>query len=111
MAFNDPLFFELSEDHLKLLSNFYITWQDSYNGAPEVNPKRPYGDSMILNSICEILGWETEEEYLEEDEDLMDEAFAIHKEMETVLQILVDNATIGISPGKYKGEWNWKKIE
>lgn len=114
MAWNDPKFFDLTEDHMKLLERFYVTWNDNlYEGAPEINPKRPYGNSMPMNDVCEILGWETEEEYLTEDDELMEKATKIHREMAIVLQILVDNSRIGISPGKYIGEWNgqnWKRL-
>jgi hypothetical protein len=54
---------------------------------------------MLTESICEILGWSY-------DEDAKCEK--IHREMQTVMQIALDNVKTGILPGKYIGQWNGK---
>jgi hypothetical protein len=41
--------------HLKLLSNAYVGWQDCESGAPEINPKRPYGNSFVAGDVARIL--------------------------------------------------------
>jgi hypothetical protein len=69
--------FQVTEDHLKLLRNMYVRWQECENGAPAINCKRPYGNSDVESDVCRIL-----ERYLSDEE-----AFKIHKETETVLQI------------------------
>ena len=45
-----------------------VQWRDCEYGAPEINPKRPYGNSSVELDICEILGWK----YDSENEDLID---------------------------------------
>lgn len=94
--------FIVKEEHLKLLKRMYITYDDYVEfGAPEVNPKRPYGNGDVHNDISEIIGLEPE---LEKD-DWGDGGFTdaqidymekVHKEMKTVLQILVRNLNIEI---------------
>lgn len=85
----------VTNDHLKLLQNFCIDWNNIEFGAPSIDPKRPYGNSNVYYDICNILGWEYNEE-----EDLSDELYAkcnkIHSEMEFVLQILCQNLSIKI---------------
>jgi hypothetical protein len=39
--------FKLTDEHLKLLRRFNVGWQDSESGAPEIDPKRPYGNSAV----------------------------------------------------------------
>ncbi len=50
--------FTVTDDHLTLLQHMYIGWQDCEYGAPEVDPKRPYGNSGVATDIAEILEWE-----------------------------------------------------
>ena len=101
--------FTVTEDHIKLLRRTYISYDDwTEFGAPCVNPKRPYGNSMPINDIAEILEWEPaldEDELGSKYDDVFDEyhdrGMKLHKEMETVLQILVRNPE-GIEPGEYR---------
>lgn len=81
--------FEIKKEHLILLKKMYVGWQDCEYGAPEIDPKRPYGNSGVEHDICEILGKikvdaNGEEQYLTKD---LKYAGKIHKEMENVLQI------------------------
>lgn len=93
--------FTVTHDHLKLLRMMYVGWQDCEYGAPEINPKRPYGNSDVEGDIAEILGWAYEEdEYYGLPEDLRGEARDLHRQMQTVLQILLCN--LHIYPGKYE---------
>ena len=73
--------FTVTEDHLKLLSHFWVGWCDDEYGAPEIDPKRPYGNSDVPKDIAKILGWEGEFEYDDP------RARAIHQETMTALQI------------------------
>lgn len=52
--------FVLKKEHIKLLKRAYISWNHCEYGAPEINPKRPYGNSNVEEDIAEILGWELE---------------------------------------------------
>jgi hypothetical protein len=69
--------FTVTGDHLKLARRMYVGWLDDEYGAPEINPKRPYGNSDVPSDIADILGRDMSD----------DDAYAIHREMETVLQI------------------------
>lgn len=81
-----PTTFTVTNDHLTLLRNAYLGWCDDEYGAPDIDPKRPYGNSDVAYDIARHLGWE-----YDEDDGLTNEqqerAYAIHRETETVLQI------------------------
>ena len=109
--------FVVNEDHIKLLRRLQFSYDDYAEfGAPVVDPKRPYGNGDVYGDIGEILGWEKEElesEYYDEYaySDAQRKAMKkIHKEMETVLQILVRNLSIEF--GEYEASpygSDWKK--
>lgn len=79
--------FILTSDHLKLIRNMYVGWQDCEFGAPEIDPKRPYGNSYVVGDIHCIL------EGGHEDDDLTDEQIEeyekLHRETQTALQIIL----------------------
>lgn len=103
--------FEIKPEHLKLLQHAYVGWDDCEFGAPEIDCKRPYGNSGVIQDILEILGVKTlregvyefafggrtwllkgEDEYnIEfvgaEDEVLRDTLVQLHKETAIALQI------------------------
>ncbi len=96
--------FELTEDHLKLIQNMYVSWDACEYGAPAIDPKRPYGNSFVEGDIAEILGWdmpdEDDDNWNEDEEEATKErAEKIHKETETALQIIL--VTKSFAPGKY----------
>lgn len=101
--------FTITKDHIKLLNRMFVTWDDCEYGAPAIDPKRPYGNSSVAFDIAEILGWEapdestmSDAEYDKAEDLLQDKAYAIHKEMETVLQIVCClTGYKKITPGKY----------
>lgn len=76
-----PTRFTVTEDHLKLMSHFWVGWCDDEYGAPEIDPKRPYGNGDVPSDIARILGWEGEIEYDDP------RARQIHEETKTALQI------------------------
>jgi hypothetical protein len=47
--------FTFTESHAKLLQRAYIGWQSCETGAPEIDPKRPYGNSSVALDVAEIL--------------------------------------------------------
>lgn len=51
--------FVMKPEHLKLLRNFRVGWQNCEFGAPEINPKRPYGNSDVIQDMIEIFGLKT----------------------------------------------------
>ena len=82
--------FEVTEEHLKLLKHSHIMWRASEYGAPMIDPKRPYGNTSVESDIAEILGWDKEDSQRAE---------KIHRELETVLQIVLVTQTF--EPGLY----------
>jgi hypothetical protein len=86
--------FNLTEEHLLLLRNTYLSWNNCETGAPEINPKRPYGNSYVPGDIHEILTGEDEE--LSEDQE--NEYLKLHKETFIALKILLQTADIPLGP-------------
>jgi len=107
--------FTLREQHLKLLSRMNVGWDDAEFGAPCIDPKRPYGNSSVINDLAEILGLEGKTcphcgEYLEEQDE--ERLTNLHKETETALQIVL--STQSFKPGTYiadKYGIDWKLKE
>lgn len=52
----DKKIFELRPEHLLLLKNANVQMQDVEVGAPEIDPKRPYGNSFVAGDVAQILG-------------------------------------------------------
>jgi hypothetical protein len=107
--------FTLTEDHVKLLRRFYVGWQDCETGAPEIDPKRPYGNSSVAGDIHEILTGESVGMVDSKRDELTDDEteryMALHKETETALQIVL--VTGKFLPGTYECDQyrrNWKMI-
>ncbi|QGF20196.1 hypothetical protein SEA_SIXAMA_17 [Gordonia phage Sixama] len=112
--------FTVTEDHIKLAKRTYFGY-DAWTefGAPEVDPKRPYGNSDVYDDIAEILGVEREEDawgdpvLTSEQKERFDK---LHREMETVFQILAANCVNGIRPGEYYltkqyDSTSWARVE
>lgn len=93
-----PKQFELKPEHLKLLGHAYTNWQDCETGAPEIDPKRPYGNSDVPDDVGEILGWnkegnDGEEESLSRHQ--REVAIDLHRETEIALQIILSEVSKG----------------
>jgi hypothetical protein len=106
--------FTVTEDHIKLLPHLWFGY-DAYTefGAPEVDPKRPYGNSDVYGDIAELLEIQGNEdswgdiEFTTEQRSYM---LRVHRDMETVLNIMVRNN--GVEPGVYKASiysQNWSR--
>ena len=50
-----PDLFTVTEQHLKLLRHANLRWEDSYQGAPGIDAKMPYGSKWVFHDIAEIL--------------------------------------------------------
>jgi len=106
--------FTIKKEHLKLLKNVYTSWDDCEFGAPEIDPKKPYGNSNVLSDMREILKDEGKkcphcEEHLGGGKYSDDRLFKLHKELETVLEIVL--RTQKFQPGiyianDYTGNWS-----
>ena len=124
--------FEIKEEHLELLQRMCVGWQDCEFGAPEIDPKRPYGNSDVHQDMIEVLGFNELKEgiyefilfgkkwllkgedkhniYLEgaDEEELLKELDKLHKETEQALQICLEikEFKVGIyEHEKYGGVW------
>jgi hypothetical protein len=108
--------FTVTDEHLRLLRRAHVTWVDAEFGAPEIDCKRPYGNSDVYSDIAEILEI-PEDEWFEEDIEPFPEAewrfLRLHVETAVVLQIAL--ATGEFRPGRYVREeaWGgtWKRAE
>ena len=104
--------FNLHEDHLTLLRNFYVSWQWCEFGAPEINPKRPYGNSDVLEDIRELLGFEVGDVYSQDEMLLKFRVYfsRIHFQMEHVLCMLFSSILDkeGMTPGVYSASCDGK---
>jgi len=94
--------FDVTKNHLKLLQRMNTNWWECEFGAPAIDPKRPYGNSSVYADILEILKiktkfWNTEQEDITTEG--QEYCNVLHREMEIVLEILVQNLKIKI--GKY----------
>lgn len=104
--------FEVTADHLKLLRQMRVGWQDCEFGAPEIDPKRPYGNGDVLNDVAYIVfgheGYDPEVD--EADEERL---HRLHRDTETVLQIVLSTGTM--EPGIYeltaRYSSKWKRLE
>lgn len=107
--------FVLTEDHIKLLRRMYVGWQYCETGAPEIDPKRPYGNSDVVYDIAEILGWDLFTDHNDE-QHLSTEQYEIanrlHQETQTALQIVL--STLDVEPGTYRLDTpygkDWRRI-
>lgn len=116
--------FEVKPYHLKLLQRCWTSWDHCEFGAPEIDPKRPFGNSGA-SSILAVVAKETGaldqignlvdlDEYTIYDVlklEKIQELNNIYKELEICLQILLND--LAIVPGRYQligyGK-NWKYI-
>ena len=108
--------FTVTDEHLRLLRRAYVTWDDTEFGAPEIDCKRPYGNSDVYSDIAEVLGI-PEDEWFEEVMGVLPEAewrfLRLHVETAVVLQIAL--TTGEFRSGRYvrEGGWGgtWKRAE
>lgn len=113
------IIFELKEEHFKLLNHCYVQWNACEFGAPEIDPKRPYGNSgmQIYYDMMDILGIEKEEDYSGEiiiTKEVGDYLEKIHRELDIALQIIL--ITGKFQPGFYKKsdkycDRSWELVE
>lgn len=97
--------FTLKEEHIKLIGNlnFRVCAETEYGDPfiPEINRKRPFGNSGAVSDVLDILGYEPDEEgnYKEED---TSRAESLLIELPLALEAVVTNKTF--TPGDYEME-------
>lgn len=117
MSVFKTIYFDLTEEHVKLIRQFNITWDGAYEGAPAVDSKRPFGNSDLECDICEILEIEPVEHDNMEDETIYpkgtsDRVMKLYAELELALQVVLTAGSF--EPGRYEAEEyhsNWRKSE
>ncbi len=105
--------FKMTEAHLKLINRMYVGWDDCEFGAPSINPKRPYGNSDVINDMAKILGFPISDNN-ELPESLIDYLKEIHKSMKIVLQIILWTQSFKIGVYEKTDEYDdhsWKLLE
>lgn len=105
--------FTVTADHIKLIQRMYVSWFDAETGAPTIDPKRPYGNSDVAGDVAEILSWPALDDEGDEADPRYLEAMEIHRQMQTVLQIVL--CTLSFKPGTYKrmtsyDERSWRAL-
>lgn len=84
--------FLVTYDHIQLLSNSYTYWDDCEFGAPGIDPKRPFGNSDVKKDYEDITGKTFD--------------YRVYNQLETCLQILLDNLSIHAGLYRYDEEDN-----
>lgn len=111
--------FNLKEEHIKLLSNSYVSLDESYSdfGSVCIDKKRPYGNSGVVGDIYKILnGKELDEQELNEQgisydefcDKLYEEYLELHRETETALQIILHTKSFEVGAYRrndYSKDW------
>lgn len=110
--------FTVTHEHLRLLRNAHVFWDEAEFGAPSIDPKRPYGNSNVYRDIAEILDvpeseWEHEGQYWSLDNEWR--FLRLHVETAIALQIAL--ATGEFRAGHYVrydqmlSTCRWKRAE
>jgi hypothetical protein len=116
-AFDNIKIFELKQEHIDLLSETYLDWDNCEYGAPCINCKRPYGNSDVENDIAEIIklpkkgNWDKEEEMW--NDEAREKLYDLHKETEIALQIILHCKTFKLGKYKKKDDYGqeWEELK
>lgn len=89
--------FFVTNTHIQLLNSCYVSWNSCEFGAPTIDPKRPLGNSDVETDFQEITGLSYDEK--------------TYKELETCLQILIDELSIHTGLYRYdKEDGRWYAV-
>jgi hypothetical protein len=107
------MMFTLTPEHILLLRQMCVNWQDCETGAPEIDPKRPYGNREVTTDIHAILTGESVG-YAGSARDALTETeertyLALHRTMDTALEVVL--RTGAFVPGVYVSDpyrHNWR---
>ena len=95
--------FTVTEQHITLLRAALVEWDPCEFGAPEIDPKKPYGNSAVEHDIRRVLG-----NPAGSDEDMT----RLHAETGIVLQIVLSTGMF--EPGRYVCDqfgFDWKRAD
>lgn len=102
--------FTLTEQHIKLLREMRVDWNAMANGAPMIDPNRPYGNSNVYRDMLWIVYGEIVTEATIFGDQLADSLDRLHRETQTALQIVL--STGAMEPGDYTAPLytrDWKR--
>lgn len=85
--------FKLTEQHIKLLRNMHVTWHHCETGAPQIDPKRPYGNSYVPGDIHKLLTGEDTDLTEEQEENYLN----LHRETDKALKVFLANAKLDLT--------------
>lgn len=111
--------FKLKPQHITLLKNAHVSENEIEFGAPSIDPKYPYGDSQVIQSMIQLLLPEPEWPNFEEgeiSEDLAEEMYQLHRELQTALKIALKFSDQPLRKGLYVKEgytdpWEYKGVD
>lgn len=96
------------------MSKAYISLSNCETGAPEIDPKRPYGNSDVAGDVAEILGIDMPEYDTDGYDDAVSEMLDIHYGTVQALQIILHNQTfeLGVYQAKTTTGYDimWVKV-
>ena len=109
--------FKITDEHITLVTNMDVSYNDYCEfGAPEINPKRPYGNSNVVQDMAELLDY-TDKMYDEDVEETEDYEYwerylcDLHRDCEMALQIILSLNTF--ETGYYVNDnvygYKWRK--
>ena len=104
--------FTMRPEHIMLLRRMNVGWQYAEACAPEIDPKRPYGNGDVPSDVLEILGVEPACPDCGYTGEQREGAWHIHEEVGVALQIVL--AAGSFEPGHYvcdKYRCNWRRCE
>ena len=106
------MIFTITQQHIDLLQNAYLRWEDCEFGAPAIDPKRPYGNSYVYGDIAEILNIKPQGEDNSFTDEQQETMLQLHKETLTALIIFLSTGVI--KPGTYQyqdNSWQYQNKE
>lgn len=109
--------FTVTKEHIKLARNIVFDWNDSEElplGRLMMDRRRPYGDSDIPRSVADAIGLKgvevsSGEIFLTSKQE--DYCIKLHREMETVMQIIVDIGKFKEGEYWYNAFDGWKHVK
>jgi len=106
--------FFVTNDHIILLQNMMVSWDDNRGGTPCVDNLQPYGSTCFLCDVARILGIKPKLDLTTKKTSFTEEQLEYmkktHRETQIVLQIFLKTGKM--EPGSYKhdGTYEWRKV-
>lgn len=95
--------FTLTEQHITLLRNSVVRWEDCEFGAAAIDCKRPYGNSYVHGDMIELLE-------LNQGSVDYDELNRLHAETQIALSIILETGEFRTGTYAIEGYRGWKRV-